>query len=98
VCPLHRDPSFFQRLAGVFGKDSETPPVAADQAGLPAPPAISTSGALPPAARPGDVPRNEDKDEKVEQGRKRGFWAKVFGRGKDDKKKPDEPKKKPGGN
>jgi penicillin-binding protein 1A len=98
MCPLHRDPSFFQRLAGVFGKDSETPPVTADQAGLPAPPAISTSGALPPAVRPGDVPRNEDKAEKVEQGRKRGFWAKVFGRGKDDRKKPDEPKKKPGGN
>ena len=112
VCPLHRAPSFFDRIAGVFGKDSDTPPVAADVAGLPPPASVSTSGALPPGspvARPTAPERDkdgkDDKDEKVEQPKKRGFWSKVFGRGKDDDKKDDKKKdeqkpaekKKPGG-
>jgi penicillin-binding protein 1A len=98
VCPLHEKPSFFERIAGAFGKDSSTPTDAAD-AGL-EPPARSTTGALPgtvvPApkgapARSADV-KKEEPDEK-----KRGFWSKLFGRGKDDDKKKPEEKKKPGG-
>ena len=32
VCPLHDSPSLFDRLAGVFGKDDHTPPVAGGRA------------------------------------------------------------------
>jgi penicillin-binding protein 1A len=100
VCPLHTTPSFFDRLAGVFGKDSDAPPpVPAAEAGLPAPPAAGTTGVGP--APPATARPEASKEEKVEEPKKRGFWSKLFGRGKDDpkkddKKKPDE-KKKPGG-
>jgi penicillin-binding protein 1A len=98
VCPLHPNRSFFDRIAGVFGKDSETPPIAAEEAGVPPPIARSTSGttmpgSIIPAPRPSDVKPANRKDEEP---KKRGFWSKVFGRGDDDKKKPQE-KKKPGG-
>jgi penicillin-binding protein 1A len=103
VCPLHPSPSFFDRLAGVFGGGDDRKPVPADQAGFPSPPVASTSGSTAPAAnapRPGEDPRAEAKPEK-EKEKKRGFWAKVFGKGKDDNKKDDkkkdDPKKKPGG-
>jgi 1A family penicillin-binding protein len=99
TCPLHKNPSFFDRIAGVFGKDSGVPAVSADQVGLPAPAATSTAGGSPAApVKDPDVKKDDkdNKDEKVEQPKKRGFWSKVFGRGKDDDKKKDE-KKKPGG-
>jgi penicillin-binding protein 1A len=101
VCPLHPDRSFFERIAGVFGNEPDAVPVGSDEAGVPPPPATSTTGILPgtPVLRP--VP---PKQEKVEEPKKRGFWSKVFGRGKDDdkkkqeeEKKPQDPKKKPGG-
>ncbi len=96
ACPLHPSLSLLDRFAGLFGKDGK--PVAADEAGLP-PAGVSTSGTLPPPAAGASTPAAEEKDkdkkdEKTEDGKKkRGFWAKVFGVGKD---KKDE-KKKPGG-
>jgi hypothetical protein len=113
ICPLHSAPSFFDRIAGAFGKDSDTPPVPADAAGLPPAGSASTGGTLPPGspvARPAPPEQGDkgkdDKDEKVGKDgekEKRGFWSKLFGRGKDDdkkkqdEKKQQETKKKPGG-
>ena len=83
------------RLAGVFGKGADKP-IAADEAGLP-PPGISTAGALPVPAQPVAQPEAPKADEKADDGKKkRGFWARLFGTGKDDTKKDDK-KKKPGG-
>jgi hypothetical protein len=98
ICPLHASPSFMDRLAGLFGKDGEKP-VAADQAGLP-PAGVSTTGATPPPAAPAVQPEEKKKDEKADEGnkKKRGFWSKLFGVGKDkDDKDKKNDKKKPGG-
>jgi 1A family penicillin-binding protein len=101
ICPLHNQPSFFERLAGAFGGGDDQRPVSAEEAGLPSTPR-ATSGATPPpaaappAARPADPPKAEKKEEEP---KKRGFWSKLFGRGGDDKKKDEkkDPPKKPGG-
>ena len=101
-CPLHPSPSFMDRVAGLFGKDNDGKPLAADDAGLP-PAGISTTGALPPAsppsaAAPKDEKTGEKADEKAEDGKKkRGFWSKLFGTGKDKKDDKKDDKKKPGG-
>jgi penicillin-binding protein 1A len=98
-CPVHRSPSFLDRLAGIFGKDSGSP-VSVDATGLPLPGAVSTSGApVPPPAvsRKEEPKKKEAQEEKVEDGKKkRGFWSRLFGRGDDDdkKKKEEEERKK----
>ena len=94
VCPLHDSPSLLDRLAGVFGKDTHTPGIASDAAGLPAPPAASTSGTNPaPSADARDAGKEGEQKVGEEPKKKRGFWSKVFG-GSGDKKKDDEDKKK----
>jgi hypothetical protein len=96
ACPLHENPSFIDTLAGIFGKDVGKP-ASADEAGLPLPPAASTSGTRPASA---EVARRDPapKEEKVEEPKKkRGFWSRLFGVGgdkKDDEKKKEEEKKK----
>jgi hypothetical protein len=87
-CPLHPGASFFDRIAGLFGRDSD-PPASADQAG------VSTTAAEPPSSAPpraaesreSSVPREETAEKPK---RKRGFWARVFGVGKDDDDAKDE--------
>jgi 1A family penicillin-binding protein len=97
VCPLHSAPSFFERLAGVFGGGDDPKPVSAEQAPPPSP-TITGGVVTPPSRPPAEPPRAESKPQEKEK--KRGFWAKVFGKGKNDDKK-NEPKgaekKKPGG-
>lgn len=99
VCPLHEPLSLLDRLAGVFGKDNHAPAVPADEVGLTVPSVTGTSSpaspppsvhaspksAPPQASAPADEPK-----------KKRGFWSRVFGIGKDKDKKPEE-SKKPGG-
>jgi len=94
VCPLHPSPSFFDKLAGVFGAGDDQKPVPADQAGLPPPPATSTSGGTVPSATPPGRAENPRTDEQPDTEKKRGFWSKVFGRGKDDDKNKKDDKKK----
>jgi penicillin-binding protein 1A len=90
VCPLHEGHGFFDRVAGVFGKDDETP-VPADAAGLPPSDAtrpttgVVTGGTVPDAQKAGSS---------EEPRKKRGFWSRVFGRGKDDDKDDDKDKDK----
>jgi 1A family penicillin-binding protein len=104
LCPLHPSPSFMDKIAGLFGAGEPTSkPVHAEEAGLPTGQA-GTAGAHPPAS-PGQKAEargdERSKDEKVEEEpKKRGFWARVFGRDKkkDDRKEDSkqEPRRNPG--
>ena len=102
-CPLHPATSLLDRLAGVFGVNpSSGAPVPADQAGLPAPAPASTSGApAPPAAANAQPPVAAGVQPEQSKKKKRGFWARVFGRGDDEEKEKkqqqQDPKKKGGG-
>ena len=85
VCPLHEGHGFFDRVAGMFGKDGEQP-VAAETAGLPPtdPAARPTSGVV----TGGTLPDEQRAGAPEEPKKKRGFWSKVFGRkDKDDRDK-----------
>jgi 1A family penicillin-binding protein len=97
MCPVHLSPSFIDRLAGIFGKDSGVP-VSVDASGIPSQGAVSTSGAPVPSPsieNKEDPKKSEEKDDKVEDGKKkRGFWGRLFGRSDDDKKKKEEEQKK----
>jgi membrane carboxypeptidase/penicillin-binding protein len=95
VCPLHDGQGFFDHVAGLFGKDGEEP-VPAEAAGLPPTEAarpttgVVTGGTLPDDAEKVDAPEEPRK--------KRGFWSRVFGRGKDKDKETDkerEPERRP---
>jgi penicillin-binding protein 1A len=92
VCPLHEAPSFLERLAGAFGRDPDTPPIPADQAGLPTAPGTSVR---PPSTPTGtaSAPQAERQPAAEEPKKKRGFWAKVFGVGKESEKDEKEKKK-----
>ena len=97
-CPLHEAPSFLDRLAGILGKDNEREPVPAEEVGITAPPPPakkSAPAAQPSTEAPPPTPKAEDPEEPK---KKRGFWSRVFGIGKDKKeeRKPEE-RRKPGG-
>ena len=86
-CPLHQSPSFMDRLAGAFGIERGLP-VSAEATGLPAPPPARTSGSVP---APSAVSSGDPAEPKVDEPKKkRGFWSRVFGKGKDDKDKKDK--------
>jgi hypothetical protein len=101
VCPLHGAPSFMERLAGVFGRDSDQA-VSATEIGVPLPPPTSTSGRAAKAedddrraAEAKNDTRNDEKAGKEEEPKKkRGFWSRLFGRGGEDEKKKQEDEKK----
>jgi membrane carboxypeptidase/penicillin-binding protein len=91
-CDLHPTRGFASKLAGLFGGHEEKP----------APPHIEETPAAPPA-----VAATTGEAEHVEspapppQKKKRGFWSRVFGIGKDkaeeDRRDEAPPKKKSGG-
>jgi 1A family penicillin-binding protein len=82
LCPLHAQHGFFDRLAGVFGKDGEQP-VSAEAAALPpAEVPKATSGSATQTSAPESVQAPEEPKKK----KKRGFWSRVFGLGKDEDK------------
>jgi penicillin-binding protein 1A len=98
-CPLHESPSFLDRLAGVFGKDNKPAPLPSDQVGIALPPSVGTSAPPSPSTQSPTASAPGDKGGAAEEPkRKRGFWSRVFGIGKDkqDDKKPETPRK-PGG-
>ena len=97
-CDLHPTRGIMTRVAGLFGvaQDKPAPPRAEDPAVAPAPTATSGIAAPPP---PLDIaPQPPPK-------KKRGFWSRVFGIGRDAEPKEDNeqaeppppPKKKGGG-
>jgi hypothetical protein len=89
LCPLHGGPGVFDRLAGVFGKESEHP-VSADAAAVPpAETPRATSGSAPGAPPPTESATGQEEPKK----KKRGFWSRMFGLGKDnDAKNQDDGK------
>jgi penicillin-binding protein 1A len=99
LCPLHPSPSFMDKLAGLFGAGEPTSrPVHAEEAGVPRGQA-GTTGAHPPSAAGQKAEARgseESKDEKVEEKpKKRGFWARVFGRDKKKDDRKDDSKQEP---
>ena len=97
-CDLHPTHGILAKVAGLFGseQDKPTPPRVDDPAVAPV--ATATSGVAPPPLAGVDNPPQPPK-------KKRGFWSRVFGIGKDDKdakrsdderQEPNPPKKKGG--
>ena len=96
TCPLHKDRSFVDSLAGIFGKSSGAEPVPVETTGLPAP------GSGPPVSggtvgSTAQTPPASAQQTRPEEPKKRGFWSRVFGVGggkkSDDDKKADDRKK-----
>jgi hypothetical protein len=78
------------KLAGLFGSDEPPAPPRVEDIGI-APSATATSGTLPETETPPQPPK-----------KKRGFWSRIFGVGKDDPPDDDQapplpPEKKSGG-
>ena len=88
VCPLHEGHGFFDRVAGVFGKDGERP-VPADAAGLP--PSDTQTSPTTGVVTGGTLPDGQKAAAQEEPKKKRGFWSRVFGGGGKDKGK-EKPK------
>jgi penicillin-binding protein 1A len=97
-CDLHPTHGLMTKIAGFFGAQDHPPPPTAHDAGLPPAPA-ATSGTAPEAT-PAPAATTEPPK------KKRGFWSKLFGIGKDedgkderknDERKRDERDKKKGG-
>jgi 1A family penicillin-binding protein len=88
-CDMHPTRGIMTRLAGFFGASDHPAPPSAQNAGQPpvAPPAAEA--APPPDSAMAPAPEPPKK--------KRGFWSKLFGIGRNDDRKTDEPPKKKGG-
>jgi penicillin-binding protein 1A len=90
-CDLHPTHGLMTKIAGLFGAGDHPPPPQVPRADLPPPPAAATSGTAPePAPVAAAAPEPPKK--------KRGFWSRLFGIGRDDDdRKRDERQKKKGG-
>jgi membrane carboxypeptidase/penicillin-binding protein len=89
-CPLHPRPSFFDRVADLFGRDRDEP-MRADEFGVPtnaAGPPSSTASSEEKKAEERAEARAEEQ-ETAPKKKKRGFWSRVFGRGGDDDRDRD---------
>ncbi|MBK5298973.1 MAG: PBP1A family penicillin-binding protein [Vicinamibacteria bacterium] len=87
VCPLHPGRNMLATMAGWFGKDGPKP-VAASELGLPtqsAPGVAAEPTAGPDTRRTVDAAKTGEEPAK----KKRGFWSRVFGKGK---QTPDPPR------
>ena len=91
-CPLHPGRSFFDRVAGLFGRD-EQQPSRPDQVGVPttsAEPRVPAASETASAEeRPGQ-PAAASAEPEPKKKKKRGFWSRVFGVGKDRDNEEDE--------
>jgi penicillin-binding protein 1A len=95
-CDQHPTRGIMTKVAGLFGADhgKPAPPRVDDPAVAPVP--MATNGVTPPAPAQVEVTPQPPK-------KKRGFWSRVFGLGKDEKKSDEdrsrerEPQKKKGG-
>jgi len=90
LCPLHQHPGFFDRVAGLFGKETEHP-VSSEAAGVP--PAGSSQQPTSGVVTGGTLP-DQKADEAQKPKKKRGFWARIFGGGKDNDKDKEKDKEK----
>jgi 1A family penicillin-binding protein len=81
VCDLHPTRGVLAKIAGLIGGESQPPAPRVEDTGLPPvtpPPAVA---AAPPSTEVAPAPEPTKK--------KRGFWARLFGRGRDDKSEAD---------
>jgi membrane carboxypeptidase/penicillin-binding protein len=88
LCDVHPTHGLATKIAGLFGREEKVPAPRVEDTGLPpATATAATTGARDAEAAP-EAPK-----------KKRGFWSRLFGSGKDDDKRTDEkpPKKKSGG-
>jgi penicillin-binding protein 1A len=92
-CDQHPARTFMQ-VAGGFGQDDKAPAPSADDAAAVVPPPAATSGTAAAVVETAPPPAAPVK-------KKRGFWSRLFGIGRDDhsedKNKTAEPPKKKGG-
>ncbi len=92
-CDLHQTRSMFTQLAGAFGHEEKAPPPRSDDpvVAAPAPPPTPGVASVAETQAPPPAPK-----------KKRGFWSRVFGFGRDDRSDDknadrDRPPKKKGG-
>jgi penicillin-binding protein 1A len=94
-CDLHPTRSILTKIAGMFGGEERPAPPRVEDTGIPPKSREATAAppvaAIAPAAEPSPPPPKK----------KRGFWARVFGFGKDEaseqeEKEPKPPRKKGG--
>ncbi len=85
-CDLHPTHGLLTKIAGLFGAGDHPPPPHLPDPALPAPPPAATSGTAsepPAAAAPAPEPPKK----------KRGFWSRLFGIGKDDADRKNDDRK-----
>jgi 1A family penicillin-binding protein len=92
LCPLHAATTYITEQTAA--EEGLAPARAAVGASAPPPP-VPTTGSPAPSVAPPAPARAAAKPE--DPPKKRGFWSRLFGRGKNEQKKPDDTKKKPGG-
>jgi hypothetical protein len=94
ICDMHPAPSWFQRVAEVFGADGREPARESELALPPpvaAPPAPQTGASASVVEPPPHPPAAEQQPRVEEKPKKRGFWGRLFGRrDKDDDRRPRE--------
>jgi penicillin-binding protein 1A len=88
-CDIHPTRGLMTRIAGLFGHEEKPAPPKVENTGLPPASPSATAGTRPDAPPPTvEAPK-----------KKRGFWSRVFGIGRDHEEKEEEqkPAKKKGG-
>ncbi len=93
LCDVHHGPSIFDRVIGLFNGGPQPAPAATGQGGLPAP-KISDAGTTPDPATVSAGPQPPPKTVEQPQ-KKKGFWARLFGRKDKDEDKKEPEKKEP---
>jgi 1A family penicillin-binding protein len=88
-CDMHPTRGIMTRIAGFFGAGDHPAPPSVQNTGLPPAPPPAAAEAQPSDSAMSPAPEPPKK--------KRGFWSKLFGIGRNDDRKTDEPPKKKGG-
>ncbi len=89
-CDLHPVQGIFGRLATLIGGESKPVPPRVEDTGLPPAAAAATAGSAP-----GVPPTAAQAQPEQQQKKKRGFWSRLFGRGKDEDTSEDKKQDKP---
>ncbi len=91
VCDLHPTHGILARIAGLFGEDRHPVPPHVSDVAATAPGATATAGSVATRVEPAATAVSGSQPE--EPKKKRGFWARLFGVGKDKEKDKDDTEK-----